>query len=298
MQSAPQSRSIAIEAGGRSRSTPGSTRSRCATEPVRGKADRSDSRSLALPLRSRQTRVRRSGVAKSGCGRGGCRPACFGIAAEIEFIRDVRPIVEARCVECRTHGRAKGEVSLETRDSIAISHAASLGPVSPKAQDHSEARDVQSHDLPACERKRLPGRSMHRGTLGRFDLARRHPPIGSCKLRDPRGSTTLLRVRVHATPRWSLRPARRLIPIAVVSLARRRFRARACHRARGTTAIRITRRGAAGPGSAPSRSRRSRPECRASRAAWAPSSALRDRPARRATAESPASRRRRRTRAP
>ena len=77
-----------------------------------------------------------------------------------------------------------------------------------------------------------------------------------------------------------------------------RFRARACHRARGTTAIRITRRGAAGPGSAPSRSPRSRPECRASRAAWAPSSALRDRPARRATAESPASRRRRRTRAP
>ena len=168
----------------------------------------------------------------------------------------------------------------------------------PRTQDHSEARDVQSHDLPAWERKRRQGRSMHRGTLGRFDLARRHPPIGSCKLRDPRGSTTLLRVRVHATPRWSLRPARRLIPIAVVSLARRRLRARACHRARGTTAIRITRRGAAGPGSAPSRSRRSRPECRASRAAWAPSSALRDRPARRATAESPASRRRRRTRAP
>ena len=39
-------------------------------------------------------------------------------AAEIDFARDVEPILRARCAECHAYGRAKGEFSLETRESM------------------------------------------------------------------------------------------------------------------------------------------------------------------------------------
>ena len=48
-------------------------------------------------------------------------------AADIDFTRDVRPILEARCVECHAYGRAKGDFSLETRASM-LAHGDAVVP--------------------------------------------------------------------------------------------------------------------------------------------------------------------------
>jgi hypothetical protein len=45
----------------------------------------------------------------------------------IDFETDVRPILEARCVECHAYGRSKGGFSLETRASM-LEHGEAVVP--------------------------------------------------------------------------------------------------------------------------------------------------------------------------
>src|SRR5438309_1049499 len=50
-----------------------------------------------------------------------------GAPQKIDFVHDIAPILKARCAECHTNGKYKGNISLETREELLKTKAATPG---------------------------------------------------------------------------------------------------------------------------------------------------------------------------
>ena len=54
-------------------------------------------------------------------------PSWAGAPQKIDFVHEIAPILKARCAECHTNGKFKGNISLETREDLIKMKAATPG---------------------------------------------------------------------------------------------------------------------------------------------------------------------------